>query len=38
LKKKTTVKAATKKQEVKEESVDAETKTSPDSTEDNKEV
>ncbi|MGA0120797.1 MAG: 30S ribosomal protein S3 [Methylophilaceae bacterium] len=36
--KKTTVKAATKKQEVKEEAVDTETKTSPDSTEDNKEV
>lgn len=36
--KKTTVKAATKKQEVKEEVVDTETKTSPDSTEDNKEV
>ncbi|MFM1866130.1 MAG: ribosomal subunit protein [Pseudomonadota bacterium] len=36
--KKTTVKAATKKQEVKEEAVDTETNTSPDSTEDNKEV
>jgi small subunit ribosomal protein S3 len=36
--KKTTAKAATKKQEVKEDAVDAETKTSPDSTEDNKEV